>query len=1006
MALARSLLLLNWLLAPCLPQESTYMSYIKGFTVRAVAALCCLFLFGHGSAFAAEIPADAPVPVRDNYGIRPETPEEQAAFLAGAVVITDIHYNALALERLAEAAALGGQEAMLALSQKEPVPFGNEISGIRGASAIEVMESDNNEPQFFSESALPSAIDNSQLPAFPPIRSQGRLGSCAAFSTIYYQATHMIGMARGWDQSGAQNSNDYRFAPNWGYNMLNHGRDGGSSTGENITMISDHGVPTWSQWPYSSDYLKWSTDPNLWRSALNNRIGSRGVLNNFHTPEGMYRLKQLLVNGYVLNMSTHVSSWQRARINDDPSTSADDAFVGQYILLQQTGYEGGHAMTIVGYNDDIWLDINGNGVVDPGERGALKIANSWGTSDWNGGFRWLAYDAIHADSQVTGWTQSSTRTPAISRILWVTPRVSYTPLLLVEFDVSHPLRRQMAVSLDRTDVDQAEPSAPRYLTALRWRGGDFNFKGTTSTSAEDIRGTFVLDYHGDHGPIAGPQRYWFGFNDQRAEGSGVIHAVRLRDGEGNVLAEADPGGFPIVVDDTTEWIYIDYNWVLDEDLPEVTIATVGDGIAYEVGEEPAYLRVSRSGSTDEDLEVEFTVSGTATWGVDYVPIGPTVVIPAGACSADIAVTPMRDTIDDDNETVVVTLANASGYQVSEPMTASVTIRETNNPLIITTSDLVEARVGVPYHMQLEALGGTLPLSWSTYPVYHESDAGEDAVGGGTAQGWHAYNDSWQYVMPWSFPFFGSTYDRIHISCNGLIDFIAPNAQFNNSEETLQSLTAIAPLWDNFLTRGDGSDIFITVVSGDSQSDDAVIIRTRGETSANNPRLPVEFECVLYRDGRIAFRYAIDMENLTPTIGISGGTADSLCLASIDGATSISAGTRILFSPHTGPAWLTLSEEGVLSGLPSEAGTASVSVLALDATPIHPQRAVRTWNLVIVEDTDMRRVISMGLIEGHTWEMLPGPVSAEPDHSDGGNAVFDPVSTTVDQILRPVLVEDG
>ena len=35
-------------------------------------------------------------------------------------------------------------------------------------------------------------------------------------------------------------------------------------------------------------------------------------------------------------------------------------------------------MTIVGYDDDIWYDINEDGKVQEGEKGAFKVANSWG----------------------------------------------------------------------------------------------------------------------------------------------------------------------------------------------------------------------------------------------------------------------------------------------------------------------------------------------------------------------------------------------------------------------------------------------------------------------------------------------------------------------------------------------------------------------------------------------------------------------------------------------------
>jgi len=36
-------------------------------------------------------------------------------------------------------------------------------------------------------------------------------------------------------------------------------------------------------------------------------------------------------------------------------------------------------MSIVGYDDSIWCDINGNGVAEAAEKGAFKVANSWGT---------------------------------------------------------------------------------------------------------------------------------------------------------------------------------------------------------------------------------------------------------------------------------------------------------------------------------------------------------------------------------------------------------------------------------------------------------------------------------------------------------------------------------------------------------------------------------------------------------------------------------------------------
>lgn len=51
----------------------------------------------------------------------------------------------------------------------------------------------------------------------------------------------------------------------------------------------------------------------------------------------------------------------------------------------------GHVVTIVGYDDEIFYDLNNNGHIDQDEHGAFRVANSWGTSWSSGGFIWLPY---------------------------------------------------------------------------------------------------------------------------------------------------------------------------------------------------------------------------------------------------------------------------------------------------------------------------------------------------------------------------------------------------------------------------------------------------------------------------------------------------------------------------------------------------------------------------------------------------------------------------------------
>lgn len=64
-------------------------------------------------------------------------------------------------------------------------------------------------------------------------------------------------------------------------------------------------------------------------------------------------------------------------------------------------------MTVVGYNDNIWSDLNDNGKVDSGEMGAFKVANSWGTDFHNNGYYWFAYDSLNRYSSVSGLSQEN-----------------------------------------------------------------------------------------------------------------------------------------------------------------------------------------------------------------------------------------------------------------------------------------------------------------------------------------------------------------------------------------------------------------------------------------------------------------------------------------------------------------------------------------------------------------------------------------------------------------------
>lgn len=105
-----------------------------------------------------------------------------------------------------------------------------------------------------------------------------------------------------------------------------------------------------------------------------------------------------------------------------------------------------------------------------------------------------------------------------------------------------------------------------------------------------------------------------------------------------------------------------------------TAESVGGGVATPV---PGTVTVWRaSQATNEDTVVNFTLSGSATIGVDFTisPSATSATIPAGAASTDVIITPIFDRSLEGNETVTLTL-NSGAYAIGSPSASTVTIAD-------------------------------------------------------------------------------------------------------------------------------------------------------------------------------------------------------------------------------------------------------------------------------------------------------------------------------------------
>lgn len=119
----------------------------------------------------------------------------------------------------------------------------------------------------------------------------------------------------------------------------------------------------------------------------------------------------------------------------------------------------------------------------------------------------------------------------------------------------------------------------------------------------------------------------------------------------------------------------------DEVAISVTKAFGTEGVE---GDDTLVFTVGRSGSTAADLNVNYTVSGTATAGNDFTAPSGVVTIPAGQTSATITINILNDVLLEAEETVQITLTAGGGYSLSPYITSAGTIRNAASNIESTT----------------------------------------------------------------------------------------------------------------------------------------------------------------------------------------------------------------------------------------------------------------------------------------------------------------------------------
>ena len=489
---------------------------------------------------------------------------------------------------------------------------------------------------------LPSAVDNSTLLEgyMPPIFDQGQSYSCVHCAEIGYVLTYELNRlrqvpARSKWFNGTDVEMQNLYHPFFTYNFINNGSGKTTSGyGKGFEIVAENGCPSLIEYnnpvlnpPYSPDnnqlpFRYWMSGAEQYISATENGIEFEGDVEPYkitwedNTYGSLDKLKRWL---FTHNTRDGVGGLAIISVNMGHDASvqynlgtiqAGSSHEGERIMTSWSS-SGGHALTIVGYDDNIWVS---NNHVQPNEntplynceRGAFKVANSWRTDWGNGGYIWVPYKLLaHGQLQVDSRAYTCVATKPDDKEVFLSATVA------------HPKRHTLQLMVGKgTNASVNTPEGFSSFKIFNYQGGNNNptYNSTSIPMNGDVNYPapidLALNFSKKHSPY-NCGKYFFqvvdNFTGNHPNGSAYVDNLQLHDyrwGEVFVLNALQP--YAQIQSHGTTTLSVDYDLIFPFDIQQnctystnkvarrtVTVGnqstiTIGEGVSLDMYGTEAY----------------------------------------------------------------------------------------------------------------------------------------------------------------------------------------------------------------------------------------------------------------------------------------------------------------------------------------------------------------------------------------------------------------------------------